>query len=600
MYGNRGREDRLANVVSVADTSRLTQGSSETSVSSSGSKNTERQLGASSLPPLRLPRPSPNHVLRPFYRAPPLEVYGHPSEERAVIPTDYPIRQAPPEDMRQLMVAIRPQTSPRRRATALVTQRQHRTEFSRIRDSFSQLWFLCVITLAALAVPTGLVLAPLIGLRWDEAHREVAGRAPPLFVTPYPWTGVPTECLREVHVSDVIRKLHVKKPAPLQTRARHRGDLICVFNNSRFRKQLVWDYVPASMPLPFCQSLLYWSVAVSEGTVRDRTPDFDVNYGVWKLKDLESSLSTKAGLPGIMIALGGYVEDSAHFSRLGRDTALMSRFVATAAKFLVKHNIAGVLVDWKGIGGHCGSNGDAKTMANLLQELGDLLRMNSVKYRVGAMLAAVGSIAKVVTKAIATFADIIVYETHEASEYNVYEGCDNAAVVTQLFMNDMTRAVAATKTPPRQCISLSAGVWSTLAYDLAGNSVVIAGSGFYKVSRRTGMAAAFEMCTALAYSGVVKNDSLAGCVLYNLRAVNFSSEEVVVGKKTIPIATAVDRLFVYEDRSAIIRQADATATLNRGRCVALYDLDFDNFKGVCEYQSLPNHFRLTHIDSALS
>ncbi|KAL1428716.1 hypothetical protein MTO96_003057 [Rhipicephalus appendiculatus] len=167
-------------------------------------------------------------------------------------------------------------------------------------------------------------------------------------------------------------------------------------------------------------------------------------------------------------------------------------------------------------------------------------------------------------------------------------------------MGDMSRAVGAVKKPPKQCISLSAGVWSTLAYDLAGTSVVIGGSGFYKISRRTGMAAVFEMCTALAYSDVVKNYSLAGCVLYNLRAVNVSSEEVVVESKTIPIATAIDRLFVFEDADAIARQADATTTLSRRQCVAIYDLDFDNFRGVCEYQHLPNHFRLTHIDSALA
>ncbi|KAL1428715.1 hypothetical protein MTO96_003056 [Rhipicephalus appendiculatus] len=349
MRGFRGKEDHLTDVDSSAEASRHTQGS-QTSVSSSGSKDIERKLGCSSLPPARLPRTSPNRNIKPFVHAPQPAVHIGPDEDRAVVSTDYPIQQAPTEDLDRLMVAIRPQPSSRTDG-ALVTRRQPRSEFSRIRDSFSQMWFLGVMTLAALSVPAGLVIAPIIRLQLDQALREVTGPAPPRFVTPYPWTGVPRECLSTVRINDVIRKLHVGQPVPLQTRAKHRGDLICVFNNSRFRKQSLWDYVPASMPLPFCQSLLYWSVAVNGGKVHDRAPDFDVNYGVWRLKELASSISTNGGLPGIMVALGGYVEDSAHFSRLGRDTALMSRFVASAAKFLFKHNITGALVDWKGIGG---------------------------------------------------------------------------------------------------------------------------------------------------------------------------------------------------------------------------------------------------------
>ncbi|KAH8038383.1 hypothetical protein MRX96_035629 [Rhipicephalus microplus] len=595
MHGSRDTED-TEDVDSSAATSRHTQ-DSQTSVSSSGSKDTDRKLRCSSLPPARSPRTLPKRSVKPFLRDPSHRV--RPDEDRAVGCTDYPIQRATTEDLDRLVVLVHPQPSSRR-GVALMTRLQPRTEFRRIRDSFSQLWFLCILALAALSVPAGLVLAPIIRLQVDQALREVAGPTAPRFATPYPWTGVPRECLRSVRINDVIRKLHVEHPAPLLTRAKHRGDLICVFNNSRFRKQLLWDYVPASMPLPFCQSLLYWSVAVNGGKVHDRTPDFDVNYGVWRLKKLASSISANEGLPDIMVALGGYVEDGAHFSRLGRDTALMSRFVASAATFLFKHNITGALVDWKGIGGHCGSKDDAKTLSRILQKLGGLLRLNGIEYQVGAVVAAVKGIAKPLTKAIAAVADIIVYETHETVDYNVYEGCSKAAGLTLQFMGDMSRAIGAVKSPPRLCISLSAGVWSTLAYDLAGTSVVIGGSGFYKISRRTGMAAAFEMCTALAYSSVVKNDSLAGCILYNLRAVNVSSEEVVVESKTIPVATAVDRLFVYENTDAIVTQADATTTPSRRRCVAIYDLDFDNFRGVCEYQNLPNHFRLTHIDSALA
>ncbi|KAK8757199.1 hypothetical protein V5799_000102 [Amblyomma americanum] len=508
-----------------------------------------------------------------------------------VVPEGYPLRRAPAEDMRRLLGAVRP---PR---PAPLTRRQRLNELGRIRDSFSQMWFICVLTLAALAVPAGLVIAPLIRLRLDVASGDPDHASE--FSTPDPWVDVPRKCLREARVNDVIKELHVRDPAPLPLGSRHRGDVICLFNNSRFRKQLRWDYVPSMMPLKFCQCLLYWSVAVSEGLVRDRTPEFDVNYGVWKLKSLASSLASSYELPELMIALGGYREDSAHFSRLGRDSALMSRFAASVAKFLFKHDIFGALVDWKDIGGHCGSREDAKTLLRFLQRLQSLFTINKARYWVGAMLPAVKRVALEVTKAISSTADIIVYETHDAPDYDVFRGCTKATDLVALFMADMAAAIRWSRRPPRLCISLSVGVWSTLAYDFDGESVRIPDSGFHKISQRTGMAAVYEMCAALASSSVVQNYSLPGCVLYNMRGVSVARKEVVVGSKTIPVGTLIDRIFVYEDKAEIKRQVNTTATLKSSFCTTLYDLDFDNFRGVCEYRPLPNHFKLLHIDGAL-
>ncbi|KAL1428699.1 hypothetical protein MTO96_003043 [Rhipicephalus appendiculatus] len=75
----------------------------------------------------------------------------------AIIPTDYPILIAPPEDMRRLMGIPR-----RRRLTAVEARRHMRNELGRLRASVSQMWFLCLLVLAALSVPAGLVIAPFI------------------------------------------------------------------------------------------------------------------------------------------------------------------------------------------------------------------------------------------------------------------------------------------------------------------------------------------------------------------------------------------------------------------------------------------------------
>ncbi|KAH9383829.1 hypothetical protein HPB48_025599 [Haemaphysalis longicornis] len=513
----------------------------------------------------------------------------------AIHPEDYPIQNAPTDDPRRFLGAIPP-------TPAVRARRPKRRKLQRIRDSLSQLWFICVLTLAAVAVPAGIIIAPLIGLKLDAGQPETVQQV----FTPDPWKDVPRECLREVRLTDVIKDLDTHGAAPMSRPARHVADVICLYNNTRFRKLQRLDYLPAHMQLGFCQALLYWSVDVSGGTVRSRVPEFDVNFGVWKLRSLKSSLTPGDGISGILVALGGYHEDSAHFSRLGHNRALMSRFGGSVAKFVVKHGFDGVLVHWKGIGASCGSHEDARTLGKLLELLSRLFSINAYTFVGGAILPAVKETAMEVTRAIATAASLIVYETHEMAGYDVFQSCTSASDMVKSFMDDMKTTAASTRPAqlPVQCVSLSAGIRSTLAYDLAGKSVPIPDPVhlYYKSSQRFGMAAAYDMCRALAISAVTPDSSsLPGCVLYRLPKVNVTTEEISTRSQTIPIGTTIDRQFAYESATEIARQASTTSTTKARRCVAVYDLDLDLFKGTCEYRytTITNNFRMLHIDDAL-
>lgn len=258
----------------------------------------------------------------------------------AIIPADYPILVAPPEDMRRLMGVPR-----LRRFTALEARRQMRHELGRLRASVSQMWFLCLLVLAALAVPAGLIIAPFIS--FGGLHSTTAShggwRHP---ITVDPWINVSRDCLRRVRLNDDIKQLNLHNTT-LQAVAAHRGDVICLFNNSRFRKAQRYDYAPLSMPLSLCNSLLYWSLVVEGGSVRNRVPEFDVHYGVWKLHELVQGLAKGGSLPPLLVALGGHREDSVHLARLGRDSIVNSKFAASLMRFSDKHHIGGAVIDWK-------------------------------------------------------------------------------------------------------------------------------------------------------------------------------------------------------------------------------------------------------------
>lgn len=259
----------------------------------------------------------------------------------AIIPTDYPILVAPPEDMRRLMGVPR-----RRRLTAVEARRHMRNELGRLRASVSQTWFLCLLVLAALSVPAGLVIAPFIPF---GDSRSTTASYPGGWTLPFtgdPWANVSRDCLRPVRLNDDIRQLNIHN-IPVRAVSTHRGDLICVFNNSRFRKAQRYDFVPVIMPLSLCNSLLYWSVAVVDGVVRNRVPEFDVHYGVYRLPELVRRLATGGSLPPLLIGVGGHREDSAHLSRVGRDSVVQSKFGASLLRFSDKHGIGGAVIDWK-------------------------------------------------------------------------------------------------------------------------------------------------------------------------------------------------------------------------------------------------------------
>ncbi|KAH8030646.1 hypothetical protein HPB51_010580 [Rhipicephalus microplus] len=94
--------------------------------------------------------------------------------------------------------------------------------------------------------------------------------------------------------------------------------------------------MPIDMPLDYCTSIVYWSLGVvASGAVESRVDKFDsTDVGLYKWRDMLDRLGfhdTK-----IMLAVGGYPPESVFFSRLGRDSGAMARFVTSLMKIVLK------------------------------------------------------------------------------------------------------------------------------------------------------------------------------------------------------------------------------------------------------------------------
>ncbi|KAH8031225.1 hypothetical protein HPB51_014061 [Rhipicephalus microplus] len=147
---------------------------------------------------------------------------------------------------------------------------------------------------------------------------------------------------------------------------------------------------PIDMPLDYCTSIVYWSLGVvATGTVESRVEEFDnTDVGLYKWRDMLDLLGfhdTK-----IMLAVGGYSQESAFFSRLGKDPSAMARFVTSLMEIVSKTSANGILVDWSEPEPGCGQRDDRTTLSLLV----DTIRR---AYRVSGAVAGSAGIAVVIS-----------------------------------------------------------------------------------------------------------------------------------------------------------------------------------------------------------
>ncbi|KAL1460308.1 hypothetical protein MTO96_027566 [Rhipicephalus appendiculatus] len=180
-----------------------------------------------------------------------------------------------------------------------------------------------------------------------------------------PWAGVPPQCFNSRAINDNISGL--TQPAYKPFGRQPPQKIFCLYNNSRFLRGHLFDFVPENLPLDYCSYIVYWSVAVANASVSSRAQQFDTTYGLWKLRQVlqKHKLAQKVG---VLMAIGGYPEDSVHFSRLGRDPPAMGRFVSNVVQTIQTHRLDGLTIHWVASQAVCQSADDERTMSTLVDK----------------------------------------------------------------------------------------------------------------------------------------------------------------------------------------------------------------------------------------
>ncbi|KAL1441493.1 hypothetical protein MTO96_008465 [Rhipicephalus appendiculatus] len=156
-----------------------------------------------------------------------------------------------------------------------------------------------------------------------------------------------------------------------------RTGFFCLYNNTRFSRGGIYDFLPQNLPFSLCESIVYWSFGVRDGVPISRLESFDRTYGLERLREV----ANKSGFPGvkILLTIGGYIEDYGQLSLLGRDTAALSRFVQRTMVLMKSHFLNGVVIHWIEGEPLCKFSGvdDGQVLGAVFWRLRRIFRLNS-------------------------------------------------------------------------------------------------------------------------------------------------------------------------------------------------------------------------------
>ncbi|KAK8760985.1 hypothetical protein V5799_027747 [Amblyomma americanum] len=291
------------------------------------------------------------------------------------------------------------------------------------RVTFEQVWALCGVTVATLTLPVGLFILSYVGTSGAHfspvTNTKTVSATSTLYTgslptssgsTPDPFQGVPSHCLRPVSVNTnftLPSSGYIKRDLPARTRK-----IFCLFNSSRLGLPNRPDLTPYEMPLHYCGGIVYWSVGVAGGEVRSRVESLDTTVGLYRLKQLLKSLGL-IRLP-VLVTVGGYPQESAHFSRLGADPGAMARFVSSLMRIIWGHGLNGVAIHWVQPEPGCGRPGDTATLSSMVDAIRQAYRVvgRSASGDIAIMLPAEDTVAAPVVGLLANRVEWFFLETH--------------------------------------------------------------------------------------------------------------------------------------------------------------------------------------------
>ncbi|KAL1417198.1 hypothetical protein MTO96_027080 [Rhipicephalus appendiculatus] len=449
--------------------------------------------------------------------------------------------------------------------------------------TFEQIWVLCVVALATLLLPFGMVvlsylLTPTPDVSEATAEPSVTrGTASftftlptwPTLATVDPWAGVPAACHQPRIISDNINRVVQQNSNRGANVSALR--LFCLYNSSRFFSSSSGSFLPDNLPFVACRYIVYWSFRPTDGHLMSRTPAFDNAFGLFKLTDILK----RAGAADVkvLLAVGGFAEDNTQFSLLARDTDAMARFATDAMQLVESHSIDGLAVHWHEAepGCHHQANlGDRSTVRAIVIGLRNVFDLNGFQQGMLAIILP-GGVDDAVVRSVFNIVNYVFLETHKTMPQPLPDYDSICNMVADRMLDPLKSNRSYRLRGNKMCITMSVAPWMFEVQPPIVHGQLPKLNALSSSGEHPGFASAYEMCRS---GPCLLNPSLSGsCV-----AVRIST---ALGPTKV--------LLLLNETELRVVFTSYTNLLQRPRCALLLDLELDNYAGQCNFTTSAMH-----------
>ncbi|KAH7933269.1 hypothetical protein HPB49_011059 [Dermacentor silvarum] len=472
---------------------------------------------------------------------------------------------------------------------------------NRGRPTFVQMWAICSVTVATLSLPFGLLILTYFftgSSIQSGAHSTKSmptslrsSSAPSFVTTTDPFLGVPASCLRPVRLSATVTMVSTNYSSMGLQRSQH--EIFCVLNISRLVRANYMTLI--DMPLDYCTSIVYWSLAVgASGVVHSRVENFDhTDVGLYHWRNQLSKLrfqDTK-----IMVAVGGYAEESAYFTRLGRDPGALARFVSSLMYIVQNSSANGVVIHWAEPEPGCGRPDDKTTLSLLVDAIRRAYRVSGAIIgggKIAVVLPGGATMNSILTKLVADRVEWLFLQAHLAdmtqSNLNAHPCFGWFGSIVPLIRSLSGSAVSIDKICTGYSLApvLAEGRFSPSQITVSGLSNAIAPD-----TGRRGTTSMSDVCGSVM-NPLCKGFGDGNCLM-------------IFKRNQLGNASSQAPIYVFEGHKSLHDSLTKGLTHTKV-CAVLYDLEADNFRTACPslnvgiFASLRHFVNIAENPSSLS
>ncbi|KAH7958268.1 hypothetical protein HPB49_000369 [Dermacentor silvarum] len=338
--------------------------------------------------------------------------------------------------------------------------------------------------------------------------------------------------------------------------------IYCLYNVTRLPRV---RFLPLHLPLAMCPSVVYWSWRLPGGVLKSRAENFDKTYGLGAIRFAARDQKVHVE---VLLALGGFREDSADFYKVGRDPITRQRLVQALFSATTLYNLSGITLHWLPNSRDCEDfyGGGVPQLSDFVSSVRRLVSLNvpSVPFKVAAMVDPQEKSEMEFFRALRSYLNLTFFNTHHHLQSDTFASyCANSVPVFQsqeallraVFQEPALRAASPPLDPfEGLCVSFS------LALHARQGDNISKPAAAQPASATTGYMAMFEVCNSQAKFNI-RVPIVSGCIV----------------KRTGP---PLDVMIAYDDVGTL-REKMSYFGSKEDLCVMLYDVDFDNYQNGC-------------------